>query len=106
MRCSRALSSRPLPRGSGELDRDELAAAMELLGQKLSKEQLDELVADIDNDGDCKISFSEFAMMLTRKLLNPLTGLRWERVEGVLPAEPNDSSKHSGTVWHLSLIHI
>mmetsp|Transcript_21963 Transcript_21963/g.66771 ORF Transcript_21963/g.66771 Transcript_21963/m.66771 type:complete len:343 (-) Transcript_21963:377-1405(-) len=54
--------------GSGTIDRDELLASG-LLGPACStEEQVDELLAEIDTDGDQQISFVEFILAATRLL--------------------------------------
>ena len=47
--------------GSGEIDKDELAAMSAELGQPLDEEQLATALKDLDMNGDGVIDFSEFA---------------------------------------------
>ena len=53
--------------GSGELDREELAALYkEARGEKLSKKQLKTAMAEMDTDGSGSIDFAEFEGWLQR----------------------------------------
>lgn len=53
---------------SGEIDVKELRAAMRALGFQVSAEELQKMVADVDNDGNGGISFREFLEMMTAKM--------------------------------------
>merc|ERR1712157_20755 len=53
---------------SGMIDIRELKAAMRALGFEVKNEELKKMVADIDNDGNGTIEFSEFLQMMTGKM--------------------------------------
>merc|ERR1711998_476101 len=50
------------------IDIRELKAAMRALGFEVKNEELKEMVADIDNDGNGTIEFTEFLQMMTGKM--------------------------------------
>merc|ERR1712100_641123 len=50
---------------SGMIDIRELKAAMRALGFEVKNEELKKMVADIDNDGNGTIEFTEFLQMMT-----------------------------------------
>ncbi|XP_072553681.1 calcium-binding protein 2-like [Paramormyrops kingsleyae] len=53
--------------GDGLITYDELKDAMKsLLGEKLKKGELDEMLKEIDLNGDGNVDFNEFVMMLSR----------------------------------------
>jgi len=54
--------------GGGTITADELGDVMRSLGQKPSKELLEEMVREIDADGDGAIDFPEFLTMMLRKM--------------------------------------
>merc|ERR1712230_12016 len=53
---------------SGAIDVRELKAAMRALGFEVKNEELKKMVADVDNDGNGIIEFSEFLGMMTAKM--------------------------------------
>merc|ERR1712100_164175 len=53
---------------SGMIDIRELKAAMRALGFEVKNEELKKMVADIDNDGNGTIEFTEFLQMMTGKM--------------------------------------
>merc|ERR1712098_541993 len=58
---------------SGAIDIRELKAAMRALGFEIKNEELKKMVADIDNDGNGTIEFTEFLQMMTTwRLRHPL----------------------------------
>jgi hypothetical protein len=54
--------------GSGNIDADELKAAMEALGLKPSKKEIEKMIAEIDQDGSGTIDFDEFFRMMAPKI--------------------------------------
>jgi len=50
---------------SGYIDRDELKQLMISLGQKMTEDQIDAMVEEVDTNGDGKISYSEFVSMMS-----------------------------------------
>jgi Ca2+-binding EF-hand superfamily protein len=57
--------------GSGSLTRDELSKMIKKMGIQLSKEQLDDIIREVDRDGSGFIEFDEYCAMLVK-----LTGVR------------------------------
>merc|ERR1712100_878441 len=53
---------------SGMIDIRELMAAMRAHGFEVKNEELKKMVADIDNDGNGTIEFTEFLQMMTGKM--------------------------------------
>nr|AHA51333.1 EF-hand_1 domain-containing protein [Charistephane fugiens] len=50
--------------GNGYIDRDELRSLMITLGEKLTDEEIDEMMQEADFDRDGKISYQEFYIMM------------------------------------------
>ena len=50
---------------SGAIDRKELKRLMKKLGQKLSEQELDAMMDEVDTNGDGEISFEEFKALMT-----------------------------------------
>merc|ERR1712168_196654 len=44
----------------GYIDKEELAQAMEMIGFKMTPDEIEEMIREADKDGDGKISFDEF----------------------------------------------
>lgn len=53
--------------GSGNIDKNELRQLFERLGKSPSEEQLSNMIARADVDGDGQISFAEFCRMMNKK---------------------------------------
>lgn len=51
--------------GNGFVDFKELKAAMKQLGEKMSEEDIKEMIAEADIDSDGKVSYEEFVTMMT-----------------------------------------
>jgi Ca2+-binding EF-hand superfamily protein len=49
---------------SGSIDKHELKSLMDSLGQKLSSEELDAMMDEVDTDGNGEISYEEFKAMM------------------------------------------
>merc|ERR1739843_45578 len=56
--------------GSGSIDSKELKVAMRALGFEPKKEEIQKMIADVDDDGSGTIEFDEFLKMMTTKILN------------------------------------
>merc|ERR1711904_624038 len=54
--------------GGGTIDLAELGTAMEALGFKPAKGEVEKMVSDMDKDGDGTIDFKEFLMMMSNKV--------------------------------------
>mmetsp|Transcript_4733 Transcript_4733/g.7863 ORF Transcript_4733/g.7863 Transcript_4733/m.7863 type:complete len:153 (-) Transcript_4733:89-547(-) len=50
--------------GSGSIDRDEVRVLMRKLAQTLTEDEIDDIMDEVDTDGDGQISFEEFKAML------------------------------------------
>ena len=55
--------------GGGTIDTSELSDLMESLGMAKSREELEEMVLAVDEDGSGEIDFAEFCVMMATKLL-------------------------------------
>ncbi|XP_066336427.1 calmodulin-2/4-like isoform X3 [Miscanthus floridulus] len=60
---------------NGFISRDELRHVLQNLGEKLSDEELAEMLREADSDGDGQINYTEFA-----KTKEPGAGRPWERI--------------------------
>merc|ERR1712025_438032 len=56
--------------GSGNIDVKELTVAMKALGCECKKEEIDKMIAEVDDDGGGEIGYDEFLKMMTHKILN------------------------------------
>lgn len=54
--------------GNGTIDAKELSNAMRALGFEMTKEELNQMIADVDRDGSGAIDFDEFVYMMTDKI--------------------------------------
>nr|XP_043610451.1 probable calcium-binding protein CML20 isoform X2 [Erigeron canadensis] len=54
--------------GNGTIDAKELSNAMRALGFEMTKEQINDMIADVDKDGSGAIDFDEFVYMMTDKI--------------------------------------
>ena len=59
--------------GSGTIDKEELKAILHNFGLKPTATELDEIVADIDKDGDGEIDYTEFLRLMAYKLKDAKT---------------------------------
>ena len=50
--------------GNGQIDRDELKQVLEKLGESLTDEEIAEMIAEADTNGDGVISYEEFRAMM------------------------------------------
>ena len=55
--------------GNGFISTLELSAVLQNIGEVLSEEETDELIAEADIDGDGNINYEEFVAMLFREVL-------------------------------------
>jgi hypothetical protein len=53
----------------GYINKDELRSVMHQLGQKLSPNEVDEMINEADADGDGKINYMEFVKMMVRHVI-------------------------------------
>ena len=51
--------------GNGMIDRDELKVVMKQLGEKLSEEDIEEMIQAADKNGDGMIDYQEFISYMT-----------------------------------------
>ena len=54
--------------GDGSITCDELRTVMTSLGENPTTSDLEEMIQEVDSDGNGKIEFSEFLTMMTRKM--------------------------------------
>ncbi|EDQ90131.1 uncharacterized protein MONBRDRAFT_24630 [Monosiga brevicollis MX1] len=52
--------------GSGAVSRSELKRFLTNVGEKLSEDEFEQMVADIDTDGDGEIDYKEFASLMAK----------------------------------------
>ena len=52
--------------GNGEIDRHELKQIMEKIGEPLTDQEIDTMIAEADKNGDGLINFEEFSAMMKR----------------------------------------
>ncbi|CAI9151080.1 unnamed protein product [Rangifer tarandus platyrhynchus] len=53
--------------GSGYISAAELSHVMTNLGEKLTDEEVDEMIREADIDGDGQVNYEEFVQMMTAK---------------------------------------
>ncbi|XP_071720264.1 probable calcium-binding protein CML13 [Rutidosis leptorrhynchoides] len=53
---------------NGTIDAKELSNAMRALGFEMTREQINQMIADVDKDGSGAIDFDEFVYMMTDKI--------------------------------------
>lgn len=53
--------------GDGHISATELKQVMDSLGEKLSKEEIDEMINDADKDGNGQIEYAEFVRMMMQR---------------------------------------
>ncbi|XP_015354325.1 calmodulin-like [Marmota marmota marmota] len=51
--------------GNGCINAAELCYVMTNLGEKLTDEEVDEMIGEADIDGDCQVNYEEFVQMMT-----------------------------------------
>ena len=51
--------------GGGEIDAEELSLAMKAMGESISVEHCESIIADLDKDGDGTLGFAEFVNLMT-----------------------------------------
>lgn len=54
--------------GDGTIERAELMKVMTELGEKLTAEEVDEMIREVDENGDGVISYDEFVTLFTKEL--------------------------------------
>ena len=63
--------------GNGFISTAELAAVMTNIGEVLSEEETEELIAEADIDGDGNVNYEEFVAMIFREVRNVYTFGGW-----------------------------
>ena len=56
--------------GNGFIGTAELAGVLQNIGDVLSEEETDELIAEADIDGDGNVNYEEFVAMLFREVMD------------------------------------
>ena len=54
--------------GDGTIDNTEIGEVMEGLGERLSEEEIERLIREIDYDGDGEVDFDEFMVLMVKTL--------------------------------------
>ena len=54
--------------GDGTIDNTEIGEVMEGLGERLSDEEIEKLINEIDYDGDGEVDFDEFMVLMVKTL--------------------------------------
>ncbi len=70
--------------GNGFISTAELAAVMTNIGEVLSEEETEELIAEADIDGDGNVNYEEFVAMIFREVRNVYTYGGMEYLRGIL----------------------
>ncbi|KAM9831049.1 troponin C, skeletal muscle isoform X2 [Syngnathus typhle] len=60
--------------GGGDISTKELGTVMRMLGQNPSREELDAIIEEVDEDGSGTIDFEEFLVMMVQQLKEDQTG--------------------------------
>ncbi|NWZ30311.1 TNNC2 protein, partial [Asarcornis scutulata] len=60
--------------GGGDISTKELGTVMRMLGQNPTKEELDAIIEEVDEDGSGTIDFEEFLVMMVRQMKEDAKG--------------------------------
>ncbi|XP_037122156.1 troponin C, skeletal muscle isoform X2 [Syngnathus acus] len=60
--------------GGGDISTKELGTVMRMLGQNPSREELDAIIEEVDEDGSGTIDFEEFLVMMVQQLKEDQAG--------------------------------
>uniref|UniRef100_A0A669CID3 Troponin C, skeletal muscle n=1 Tax=Oreochromis niloticus TaxID=8128 RepID=A0A669CID3_ORENI len=60
--------------GGGDISTKELGTVMRMLGQNPTREELDEIIEEVDEDGSGTIDFEEFLVMMVRLMKEDQAG--------------------------------
>ncbi|XP_028667677.1 troponin C, skeletal muscle-like [Erpetoichthys calabaricus] len=60
--------------GGGDISTKELGTVMKMLGQTPSREELDAIIEEVDEDGSGTIDFEEFLVMMVRQMKEDQAG--------------------------------
>ncbi|KAJ8265232.1 hypothetical protein COCON_G00143310 [Conger conger] len=60
--------------GGADISTKELGTVMRILGQNPTREELDEIIEEVDEDGSGTIDFEEFLVMMVRQLKEDQAG--------------------------------
>ncbi|XP_032829216.1 troponin C, skeletal muscle-like isoform X1 [Petromyzon marinus] len=66
--------------GGGDISTSELGKVMKLLGQTPTKEELDAIIEEVDEDGSGTIDFEEFLVMMVRQMKEESAGQTEEQL--------------------------
>jgi len=56
--------------GSGSIDANEMRVAMKALGFEPKEEEIQHMIADVDEDGNATVEYDEFYKMIEKKILS------------------------------------
>eukprot|EP01083_Nonionella_stella_P216810 778888_1 len=63
---------------NGVIDQNELTTVLKTLGQTISKEEIEEMVAAVDQNDDGEIDFNEFVTMMEKRMFLPSNTLEYQ----------------------------
>ena len=88
--------------GGGSIGREEVLDLMGMVGYKCTEEEVDDMINEIDTDGNMEIDFDEFVTMMSRKpdaLRHP------EEIRAAFKMFEKSIDDSSGQVRQSALIH-
>jgi dynein heavy chain len=75
--------------GDGTMDTNELGTVLRSLGQNPTEAELEQMIAEVDEDGSGAIDFTEFAEMMKQQLAGQ-SASQWIVIDGTLQGEWTD----------------
>ena len=78
--------------GNGYISAAELRHIMTNLGEKLTDEEVDEMIREADVDGDGQINYDEFVDMVRKSCCRALAAIKPQSAGGMLTEPPNPTT--------------